>query len=158
MATSKRLLIDMKEVKQSLPFFTVFFIITLCMYHTTAGAGFVTDEIGWFETYARLGWKGMFTAFGDRSLHYIYHIAGFLLWRLFRFNGTAWMLIFASLHALVTTVGFFLFKSIFRSVVPTKATVVSFLGSLLFLLSPYQTEVLVWYACVHYLICTLVIS
>jgi hypothetical protein len=133
--------------------FILFFVVALCVYYATAGAGFITDQIGWFETYRSMGWKGIFNAFGDRSLHFIYHLLGYSLWRLFGFNGTGWMCSFVFLHSLVGTLSFHLFRKLFQKIVPAKASVISFVGALLFMLSPYQTEVLVWYACVHYLLC-----
>lgn len=137
--------------------FAFFLLAGLLAYKSTAGAGFVTDEIGWFETYNRLGWKGIFDAFGDKSLHFVYHLFGFVLWRLFKFNGTAWMLTFVALYAAVATVAFGVFRRIFKHIQPANAAFISLSGVVLFLLSPYQTEVLVWYACVHYLVCSFLV-
>lgn len=142
---------------QTLIAFIFFFCAALLAYCSTAGTGFVTDEIGWFETYNSYGWKGLLDAFGDKSLHFVYHLFGFTLWRLFKFNGSGWMLVFVILHAAVATAAFHLFRSIFSKIQAVKAGLISFTGAVLFLLSPYQTEVLVWYACVHYLVCTLLV-
>jgi len=133
--------------------FATFWVISFAVYFKTAGAGFVTDEIGWLQNYQSAGWQGIFNAFSDNSPHYIYHFFGFGLWTLFGFNGYAWMLFFVSLHALVATLSFAIFKELFSKAEISSPTPTAFGGSLIFLLSPYHTEPMVWYACVHYLVC-----
>ncbi len=133
--------------------FAIFWVITLTFYFKTAGAGFVTDEIGWLQNYQSTGWWGILNAFSDKSPHYVYHLFGFSLWKLFGFNGYAWMLFFISSHALVATLSFTFFKKLFSKTKISSPAFVAFGGGLIFLLSPYHTEPVVWYACVHYLIC-----
>lgn len=137
--------------------FLFLWVTALAVYFKTAGAGFVTDQVGWLLQYKALGWQGMFNAFDDKSLHYIYHLIGFLLWKLFGMNGTAWMLVFTTLHAGVAFLSFRLFAQLFAAEEIRLAEGSAFTGALLFLLSPYHTEPLVWYACVHYLVCALLL-
>ena len=134
--------------------FVIFWLVAFGFYHSTAGAGFVTDELGWLKAYNFIGWKGIFNAFGDKSLHYGYHIVAFTAWKFFHLDGMKWMLLFVTLHALNTTVSFLVFRNFFSLAGIKKATHVAFVGSFLFLISPYQTEPMVWYACIHYLVCT----
>lgn len=136
---------------------SVFWIIAFLLYRNTAGAGFVTDEIGWLQNYKATGCQGIFNAFGDRSLHFIYHLIGYFLWKLLALNGMLWMLVFVSLHALVATLSYSIFKLLFAIEEIAFSTSIAFIGALLFLISPYQTEPLVWYACIHYLVCSLLI-
>jgi hypothetical protein len=137
--------------------FILFFAITVFLYLRTAGAGFVTDEIGWFTTYNEYGWKGLFTAFSDKSFHLVYHIFGFLCWKLFGFNGEYWLVFFSFLHALTATLSFTVFGKLFSHIDKKQSGIVAFFGALLFLVSPYHTEPLVWYACVHYLVCAVLL-
>lgn len=131
--------------------FILFFCIVLCIYLPTLGAGIVTDQLGWIEQYKKMGWHGIFNAFNDKSLHFVYHIAGYSLWTLFGPNAFAWGIAFIVLHALAAMLSYAFFSQLFKSI--KHATVIAFTGSLLFLTSPYQTEPLVWHACVHYLVC-----
>ncbi len=134
-------------------FFLLWFIV-FAFYFKTAGAGFVTDEIGWLQTYSDIGWQGIFDAFGDKSLHYGYHLIGFLLWKSFGLNGIAWMLVFVTIHTAVAFLSFDIFENLLKTAEVTSAQYIAFAGSLLFAISPYQTEPLVWYACIHYLVCS----
>jgi len=133
--------------------FLLFFSILLWLYHGTFGAGLVTDQIGWLMTYEEYGWRGLLCAFNDKSLHLVYHWLGFGLWKMFGWNGVGWGICFVALHALVATLGFNFFRQLFFVLKVAKPTLIALLGSLVFLLSPYHTEPLVWYACVHYLFC-----
>ncbi len=141
----------------SLWVFFIFWLTTFVLYFKTIGAGFVTDQIGWLNSYNSMGWKGIFSAFGDKSLHYIYHLAGFLTWKLFGLNGTGWMLTFISLHAGTAFLSYKTFKILFSKEGIRFNTPIAFAGALLFIVSPYQTEPLVWYACIHYLLCSLLL-
>lgn len=141
-------------MKRSILVFFLFTVVALVLYFPTAGAGFVTDQIGWFEQYNLYGWKGLSSAFGDRSAHFVYHLFGFTMWKLFGMNDYAWMSVFVLLHALTATLAFHLFAIVFKKVIPERAEDVALAGAFLFLINPYQTEVLVWYACIHYLVCS----
>ncbi len=138
---------------KKLAVFLFFFTVALLVYYCTAGGGFVTDEIGWLQNYQATGWKGTFNAFNDKSPHYVYHLVGFTLWKMFGLHGKGWMVFFVLLHALNATLSFIVFKKLLAKAEVSSPQLIALAGSLLFLLSPYQTEPLVWYACVHYLVC-----
>lgn len=67
------------------------------------------------------------------------------------------MLIFAALHAAVAAVAALVFTKFLQNEGIQRARTIAFFGSFLFLFSPYATEVLVWYACIHYLLCSLLL-
>lgn len=100
------------------------------------------------------GWRGMLTAFDDKSLHYGYHIFGFLAWKAFGLNGTYWMLLFVTLHALNSFLSFYIFHKLYSGLTIRFSWLIAFSGCLLFAVSPYQTEPVVWNACIHYLFAT----
>lgn len=143
-------------MRPSNPFrtFLLFWLLALVLYWPTAGAGFVTDTLGWFQTYRNTGFTGIFKVFGDHSLHYLYHLFFFLLFKLFGFHGKGWLLVFTGLHAWVATLALTFFSNLFSRLNIRQGKWIAWAGSLLFFLSPYQTETLVWYACVHYLLCS----
>lgn len=128
-------------------------VVAVGLFKETAGAGFVTDHIGWLHQYDTQGTEGILHAFDDKALHYVYHLFGFLFWKWFGFNGTYWMLLFAALHALVATLGFLFLRKLFENEKLGHPQTTAFTTTMLFLLSPYATETVVWYACIHYLIC-----
>lgn len=144
-------------LKSPLFILLLFWGITLAAYYPTAGAGFVTDTLGWFASYQKYGWKGIAFAFGDHSLHYVYHFFGFLLYKIFGWNSYGWYAAFTLLHASVGALGYFLIIRLLSAVNISYGTGIAFNSSMLFLLSPYQTEVLVWYACSHYLLCSILV-
>lgn len=133
--------------------FLFFWLLAFVLYHKTAGAGFAFDHIGWLQNYSDKGWKGIVTAFDDKSLHYGYHLFGFTAWKLFGLNGTYWMALFITLHAVNAALSFVIFKTLFKSIGFKHASLTAFFGSVLFVVSPYQTEPVIWYACIHYLFC-----
>lgn len=144
-------------LKSPLFILLLFWGIALAAYYPTAGAGFVTDVLGWFESYDKYGWNGIAIAFSDHSLHYVYHFFGFLLYKIFGWNGYGWYASFTLLHACVGTLGYSIFSRLLGKTAIPYAQGIAFIGSLLFILSPYQTEVLVWYACSHYLLCSILV-
>ena len=137
--------------------FAFFFLLVWLLFRNTEGAGFVTDHIGWLHQYETQGPAGLLHAFGDKSFHFVYHLAGFLLWKAAGFRGEVWMLIFAALHAAVAAVAALVFTKFLQNEGIQRARTIAFFGSFLFLFSPYATEVLVWYACIHYLLCSLLL-
>ncbi len=64
------------------------------------------------------------------------------------------MLSMTFLHALNAFLSYKLFSQLLRPVTSRHFQSASFFGSVAFLLSPYQTEAVVWTACVHYLVTT----
>lgn len=138
-------------MKKQVALYLFFFIVVLFLYAPTLGAGLVTDQIGWLQTYKAMGWRGIFTAFTDKSIHYVYHLVAYGMWAAFGTHAYAWGLVFVGLHALAATLVFSFFSQLLKPI--ANATPIAFIGSLLFATSPYQTEPLVWYACVHYLVC-----
>lgn len=145
-------------MSKSLLFILLFFIgIAWWLYRDTFGAGLVTDQVGWLMTYEHFGWRGMFHAFNDKSLHLVYHWFGFGLWKLFGWDGIGWGISFIALHAVVATLSYSVFSQLLLRLKISSAHLIAFFGSLIFLVSPYHTEPLVWYACVHYLVCSILL-
>ncbi len=137
--------------------FVFFWLISLAFYFKTAGAGLVSDSIWWIQLYKLNGLDGILYAFGDKSLHYVYQAIFFLLWKLFGLNGYAWMFLFVTLHACIAALAYNIFSILFSQEEIKSGSSIAFAGSLLFVVSPYLTETLVWYACIHYLVTVLLL-
>lgn len=137
--------------------FIFFWLVSLFFYCKTAGAGLVADSIGWIQIFEQNGWSGIPHAFGDKSLHFVYQTVFFLLWKTFGLNGYAWMTLFITLHACIATLACNIFTILFSREHIKGGASIAFIGSGLFLVSPYLTETLVWYACIHYLVSVLLL-
>ncbi len=76
----------------------------------------------------------------------------FTLYKLFDLNGWGWYVIFSFVHALNGWLLYKLSKKLLEKQGWKNATLPCLIGTGLFLLSPYQAEVLVWKVCFHYLL------
>ncbi|GIV34918.1 MAG: hypothetical protein KatS3mg031_2453 [Chitinophagales bacterium] len=128
--------------------------ITVLFYADTGGGGLVTDALGWFMQYEKMGWQGLVYSFDDKALHHVYHLVFFSLYKLMAFHASGWMLVMTFLHALNGLALYHVCAVLFRPLLPAGFRLAALAGSILFLVSPYQTEAVVWNACIHYLIAT----
>lgn len=132
--------------------FLLFFVLTLVMYHPAREAGFVTDWLGWQQEYDAGSWKDVLNCFGYKGMQQVTQAVMYGLYRMFGTDGVSWYIIFSLLHAVNAWLLSGLFRRMFVRLGITRATTISLVGALLFLLCPYQAEVLIWRACVHYLL------
>jgi len=140
--------------KRPLLIFLLFLGIALFFYFPTMYAGFVTDVTGGIE---RIGnqpfWKVIYS-FGFPALNQISVLGFYILYQLFGTFGPPWYFFFCSFHALNAWLAYTFFKNLFSQFKIKHAPSIAFVGAILFLVSPYQTEVLVWRACLNYLLVT----
>ncbi len=134
--------------------FLAFLSLTLGFYFPTIKAGFVTDVTSGIERIQGQPFRNIIYSFGFPALNQISILGFYLLYTIFGINGWAWYLVFCTLHATNAFLSFSLFRRLFQYFKIKEATIISLVGALLFLLSPYQTEVLVWRACLNYLLVT----
>ncbi|MEO5905656.1 MAG: hypothetical protein ABIQ11_02945, partial [Saprospiraceae bacterium] len=84
--------------------------------------------------------------------HQFLHLVFYSFYQIFGIHGFPWYLFFCTLHALN---GFLLYKFVldfnqhWKTSIPE---VMAVIGSVLFLIHPYNVEAVVWKVCVHYLI------
>jgi hypothetical protein len=149
-------LVAQKQVVLNPKLIPVLFILTsLALYWPTRDAGFVMDWLGWQAAYNRAGWAGVPGSFGYPGLHPVLHLGNYLLYWLFGANSPIWYGVFAIVHGLNA---WLLFRLALRLPVhaPAGRTLfVAFTAGVLFLLSPYAAEVVVWRVCLHYLLALL---
>lgn len=134
--------------------FAFFLILTLILYLPTAQSGFVTDVTGGIERIKNQPFSNIVQSFGFPALNQISILLFYVLYHVFGLNGWVWYLVFCSLHALNAYLIFSFFKQLFKAFKIEKALPIAFFGTLLFVLHPYQSEVLVWRACLNYLLVT----
>ncbi len=133
--------------------FFLFFILGFIFYHPTIDAKFTSDFYSWIGTYDEMGKSGLIKGFGDPGFHPVYHTSTYLLYRLFDLNSYLWHFVFVFLHCLNAWLIYRVFNSFFRLIKLDKLASVPFWAALFYLLSPYQTEAVVWGATIHYLLC-----
>lgn len=134
----------------------VFFVVlALVVYWPTRHAGFVMDWLGWQYAYNRDGWAGVPGSFGYPGLHPVLHLGNYTLYWLFGANSPVWYGVFAVLHGLNAWLLARLAWRLPLHISEAQQVLVGMSVGLLFLLSPYAAEVVVWRVCLHYLLALL---
>lgn len=132
----------------------VMLVLVHLLYSRTVEAGFVTDFTGMQERLEGAQFWDFLHCFGFPALHQITNFFLYFFHKWFGQNGLPWYLAFTSMHILNGMLGYHLGKKIMiRSGLASPAWM-AFLGSLLFLLNPYQAEVVVWKVCINFLLST----
>jgi len=134
-----------------------FFLLTLVLYYPTIGAGFVTDVTGGIENITTAPFSDLLVSFGFPALNQLSIFLFYLLYYTFGTHGLGWYLVYCLLHAANAFLLYQLSARLLTDFKIDKATAIAGLGALLFLISPYQSEVLVWRACQNYLLSVLFI-
>jgi hypothetical protein len=121
-----------------------YFILTLLFYWNTKEAGYITDFTGLMERIEESGPFGWLNSLAYPGLEQVLRLVQYLFFQWFGSFGWHWFFLFALLHSanacLISQIGRKFSGTLF----------VGILGGLLFLLSPFQTEVLVWKVCLNY--------
>lgn len=125
------------------------FLVAFFVYWPARDARFVFDFIDWYKTLTSNGVWGMITSYKGPSLHYVYHLATLTAINVFGLNAVLWLLLFCVLHALNATLIVQISRLVFRL-----SKSMSVATGVLFLISPFHTEVVVWGATLHYLLVT----
>ena len=131
--------------------FAILLFFTLLLFSPVYGAGFVTDFLGWIDCYQDTSLLEAHTCFGVKGLYYVPFILLYTFSALFGFTALPWFLAFAGFHALN---GYLLMRmlSTLGKLYSVKTTgLFLYVSALLFLVSPYQVEVVAWKACFNYL-------
>ena len=123
------------------------------LYLSAARAGFVADFSGWLDQTQRYGfWENINrTHYNGKSL---YQFTQFNTWMAYQFFGThhwLWHLFFISLHALNATLLFRLTNRLLDHSGFGNGWLISLTGVVLFSLSPYLSETIVWEPAYHFL-------
>lgn len=130
----------------------VYFSIACLLFLPTMKAGFATDFLGWANEYTEQGWRGIFSAFDGNNLTHFHHAVNYFLFVLFGNHALLWAMVYIVIHVCISLLWLDIGIAIGEKFQVPNITFLAISGSLLFLISPYQFEVLTWKVCLHYLL------
>lgn len=140
----------MRSIRYEIGVLTLSLIISLTFYFPTFEYGLVSDYLGWMMKYQQGSWSDVINSFHYQGLHPFFHLINYTFFKLFGFHSYWWYIAFGALHGIN---GYLVFKIAYRIAThlrqPPLLTAAT--AGLLFLLIPYQMEVVTWKACLHYL-------
>lgn len=130
--------------------FILYFAVSCLVYFRAYGAHFLDDTISWMYFFKQDGWSTFYSSFHFTSLYYGHDVLYNLLYLFFGTYALPWFIVLMLVHAANAFCSYVFFKKLFerREVQNTEKIAIG--GSVLFLLSPYQTENVVWGATLHY--------
>ncbi|MCS6819630.1 MAG: hypothetical protein NZ522_06720 [Chitinophagales bacterium] len=128
----------------------LFWIATFAIYFKAHPGSLVDDGHAAIVDFKTMGWRGFLNNYGMSSLYHVHDFINNIWYCLFGLNTKAWFALTASLHAINA---WLLFCFIFYWLKKLSAKYffeISVSGAALFLLSPYQSENIIWAATHHY--------
>ncbi|PZF73808.1 hypothetical protein [Taibaiella soli] len=134
--------------------YALYWIILFILYLPAAKAGFVKDFTGWLADLR----ESSFIDHINRShftVHSLYQFTQFCTWLLYQFVGAnpwGWHLIHVSMHALNCTLLYAIVSGLCTDTGLKNGNWIAFGGTLLFCVSPYVSEVIVWESAFHFLL------
>ena len=137
--------------------FTVLFLI----YFSGHRAMLIDDGISGIWEIKMQGFPGYLKSYGFENFYYGHYAIVAILYFLFGLHTIGWYIFFIAMHALNTTLLYIVCKKIFSNTnTENRSSLMAFLGSVFFLLSPYQSENIIWAATSHYCasMCILLLS
>ncbi|MFI5196116.1 MAG: hypothetical protein ACHQD8_03435 [Chitinophagales bacterium] len=133
--------------------FCFLWVLMFTLYFPAAKAGFVTDFTGWLDQVKNHSFSEYInrTNFKTRSLYQFTQLATYLCYKLFGINAWLWHLLFITLHTINATLIYQFTRRLLDDTGVDNSATISFTGVLLFCVSPYISEVIVWEPAFHYL-------
>jgi len=130
--------------------FVGFWLLTMLLYRHGFGSQFTDDFIAGIVRFMDEGWSGYADSFNFPSLYYGHNIVFYGFYSLVGASALAWFLLFTGLHSINAVLAFGFLKRIFTNQGFPAAGPGALVAALLFLVSPYQTENVIWGATLHY--------
>ncbi len=123
------------------------------LYFPAAKAGFVTDFTGWLDQVQHHSFYEYInrTNFHVRSAYQFTQLVTYLFYQLFGTNAWLWHLLFITLHTVNATLMYVLTRRLLDDTGVNNSSSISFAGVLLFCISPYMSEAIVWEPAFHFL-------
>jgi hypothetical protein len=135
----------------NLLYFAGCFVALFLIYFSAHSAMLIDDGISGIWEIKMQGLQGYLKSYGFENFYYGHYGIVAVLYFLFGLHAMGWYIFFVAMHALNATLIFSFCKKLFQnSMLPRQATIMALGSSFLFLLSPYQSENIIWAATSHY--------
>ena len=133
--------------------FGMLWCLTFAVYLPAARAGFVTDFTGWLDQVRNhpFGEYINRTNFHIHSLYQFTQFNTYLFYKLFGINPWLWHLLFITLHTINAVLVYRFTYTLLADWEVKNSAEISLAGVILFCLSPYNSEVIVWEPSFHFL-------
>jgi hypothetical protein len=133
--------------------FGLLWIVLCAVYFPAAKAGFVADYTGWLEQVRSQGFWNFInrTNFQAKSLYQFTQFNTYVLYKLLGTSEWLWHIVFITLHALNACLLFVLCNTLLQDSGAKNTSTTATVGALLFCISPYISEVVIWEPAFHFL-------
>jgi hypothetical protein len=133
--------------------FSLLWAVMFLLYLPAARAGFVTDFTGWLNEIRNSSFPEYInrTHFQAHSLYQFTQLVTWVFYRLFGANAWLWHLLFITLHVANATLIYVFCTRLLNDSGVVNGGAVSLGGAMLFCISPYISEVIVWEPSFHFL-------
>ena len=142
----------MKQLQGCLVFGMAMAVLFL-LYLPAAKAGFVTDFTGWLDQVRNHSFREYINRsnFHVKSLYQFTQLVTYGFYKLFGTNRWWWHMLFIGLHATNVALLFTFFSRLLSDAGVAKGNTIALNGAMLFCISPYMSEVIVWEPAFHFL-------
>jgi len=135
----------------NLLYFSGCFVALFLIYFSAHEAMLIDDGISGIWEIKMGGWHGYLKSFGFENFYYGHYGIVAVLYTLFGLHSLGWYIFFVAMHAVNSTLLFLVCKKIFsNTATDTQSSLMALFSSLFFLISPYQSENIIWAATSHY--------
>ncbi|MBP7699178.1 MAG: hypothetical protein KA101_00930 [Saprospiraceae bacterium] len=146
-------------IRQHIQLFLLLFMLILVLYFPTIGAGFVSDYLGLKFRFSggsinNIPNKGLLNCFGFPALQHVLNLFLYTFHSIFKDNGLGWYIIYCLFHAINTYLVFKVMGDALQLLNIPDSRHITALAALIFMVSPYHTEVLVWKVALAFLLAT----
>lgn len=132
--------------------FLLFWLLSILLYAKVWNAGWVFDSVDWFNNFNTLQWSGFKVNFHDLAVRYFFDLVSLLVIKLFQKQHIFYFLLYTFLHSLAAWQWLTFLRLALKDLGSANNQFASYLAALLFLFSPYNTEVVVWRVGLIYLL------
>ncbi len=128
---------------------------SLLVYLPTYRYGIVTDFLSWLIKYNHGSLNDVWLCFGYSGLHQFFHLVNYTVFKIVGTSHLGWYLVLSTMHGINAFMVFRVMDRLQRRWMGNKnVTFMSLWIAGLFLFYPYNSEAVIWKACLHYLLVT----
>jgi hypothetical protein len=131
--------------------FAFFWLLAFILYLPAAKAGFVGDFPAWLDHIRNSSFKDYinWNICGVKVLYQFTQFVTYIIYKLFGVNPWAWHLTQLTMHVANVTLLYKITRRLFVDFNIKHPSMAAFMGALLFCISPYASEVIVYKPCFH---------